>query len=118
MASEKALARSLPVMHEEVLLVGVRKDRRPVKSLCARIIVSLIVATTLFSWIFEPFIQSIRSLTNTDASFDSDVAVCPQASPLKPIGSAELLENLESLYQTKDFRLHAYESLGGVVRIP
>ena len=118
MASEKASAGTFPVVQEEVLFVGVNKERWSIKSLCTRIIAFLIVAATLFSWDFELFIRSIRSLTNTHASHDLDVDVCPQASPLKPTGSAELLENLESLYQTKDFRLHADESLGGIVRIP
>ena len=118
MASEKALAGTFPVVQGEVLLVGVNKERWSIKSLCTRVIAFLIVAATLFSWDFEPFIPSIRSLTSTDASFDSDVDICPQASPLKPTGSVELLGNLENLYQTEEFRLHAYESLGGVVRIP
>ena len=44
--------------------------------------------------------------------------LCPQSSPLSPDAHGDLFNSLESLYSTDSFKLHAYESLGGAVRIP
>ena len=45
------------------------------------------------------------------------VDVCPQTTPIVPTSSA-LLEELETEFTTDRFRSHAYESLGGAIRIP
>ena len=44
--------------------------------------------------------------------------VCPQSPPLSPSAHAELLKELERDFETSEFRLQAYEFLGGAVRIP
>lgn len=49
---------------------------------------------------------------------EGDETSCPQVMPMLPMGHEKLLKNLDFLYGTLDFRLHAYESLGGAVRIP
>ncbi|KAI0742034.1 carboxypeptidase S [Daedaleopsis nitida] len=49
---------------------------------------------------------------------DSDSAVCPQTGPIAPEQNRVLLDTLEAEYQTEEFRLKAYESLGGAVRVP
>ena len=44
--------------------------------------------------------------------------VCPQAEALTPAGHEALLESLDEEFGTSEFKLKAYESLGGAVRIP
>lgn len=45
-------------------------------------------------------------------------AICPQIGPLSPDVHSALLSTLEALYGTEEFRLKAFESLGGAVRVP
>ncbi|TCD69101.1 hypothetical protein EIP91_008743 [Steccherinum ochraceum] len=45
-------------------------------------------------------------------------ASCPQAAPISPSLHADLHNDLEDTYASNTFRLEAYESLGGAVRIP
>ena len=45
-------------------------------------------------------------------------ALCPQDDSISPVKHAQLLENIDELYHTEEFKLNAYESLGGVIRIP
>ena len=51
-----------------------------------------------------------------DSTMDKDV--CPQASPIAPLANSDLLQAIENEFLTETFRLKAYESLGGSVRIP
>ncbi|KAH7885806.1 hypothetical protein F5I97DRAFT_1808549 [Phlebopus sp. FC_14] len=44
--------------------------------------------------------------------------LCPQVDPITPYGYKSLLESLDKEYATTTFKLKAYESLGGAVRIP
>ncbi len=44
--------------------------------------------------------------------------VCKQADPLGPTQHAHLFYHLDRLFATESFKLKAYESLGGAVRIP
>lgn len=44
--------------------------------------------------------------------------VCPQVEPLVPSGYEGLLASLDEEFDSSEFRLKAYESLGGAVRIP
>ena len=44
--------------------------------------------------------------------------VCPQASAVSPVKNSALLDALEAEFQTEDFKLKAFESLGGAVRVP
>ncbi|KAI0369802.1 carboxypeptidase S [Pilatotrama ljubarskyi] len=45
-------------------------------------------------------------------------AVCPQTSAMTPEKNTAFLDALEAEYGTQDFRLKAYESLGGAIRVP
>ncbi|KAI0642377.1 carboxypeptidase S [Trametes meyenii] len=45
-------------------------------------------------------------------------AICPQTSAIAPEKNSAFLAKLEALFNTEDFKLNAYESLGGAVRIP
>ncbi|KAL7280577.1 hypothetical protein ACG7TL_005511 [Trametes sanguinea] len=45
-------------------------------------------------------------------------AVCPQTTAIAPEQNSAFLETLEAHYATQDFKLKAYESLGGAIRIP
>jgi hypothetical protein len=44
--------------------------------------------------------------------------MCPQVSAITPSSFASLIDTLDKEYGTKEFKLKAYESLGGAVRIP
>ncbi|KAG1860316.1 hypothetical protein DFJ58DRAFT_779286 [Suillus subalutaceus] len=44
--------------------------------------------------------------------------MCPQVSAITPSSHALLVDSLDKEYGTKEFKLKAYESLGGAVRIP
>lgn len=44
--------------------------------------------------------------------------VCPQVAPISPFTHSSLLTELEETFATTDFKLGAYESLGGAIRIP
>lgn len=44
--------------------------------------------------------------------------ICPQVSAITPSSHAPLVDTLDEEYGTKEFKLKAYESLGGAVRIP
>ena len=48
----------------------------------------------------------------------SQNAVCAQVEPKGPVEHRELFRELDEIFRTDDFRLHAYESLGGAVRNP
>lgn len=43
---------------------------------------------------------------------------CPQPLPLSSTGHAELEKELFTLYEEEDYRLMAFEALGGAVRVP
>lgn len=43
---------------------------------------------------------------------------CPQTNPIHTTTHADLLTELNVLFRTEQYRTHAYESLGGAVRIP
>ncbi|KAI0333954.1 hypothetical protein GY45DRAFT_1368081 [Cubamyces sp. BRFM 1775] len=45
-------------------------------------------------------------------------AVCPQTTALAPVKNSGYLNTLEAEYATEEFRLQAYESLGGAIRVP
>ncbi|KAI0675970.1 carboxypeptidase S [Trametes maxima] len=45
-------------------------------------------------------------------------AICPQTPPIAPEKNAAFLDTLEALFDTEDFKLDAYESLGGAIRVP
>lgn len=45
-------------------------------------------------------------------------AICPKTIPLSPLAHSSLLTELETEYATQGFKTHAYDSLGGAVKIP
>ncbi|KAI0630735.1 carboxypeptidase S [Trametes polyzona] len=45
-------------------------------------------------------------------------AVCPQTKAIAPQKNGAFLDSLEADYATKEFKLKAYESLGGAIRVP
>ncbi|KAH9849891.1 carboxypeptidase S [Lenzites betulinus] len=45
-------------------------------------------------------------------------AVCPQTSAIAPLKNGAFLDTLEAEFSTEDFKLKAYESLGGAIRVP
>ncbi|KAH7913034.1 hypothetical protein BJ138DRAFT_1146880 [Hygrophoropsis aurantiaca] len=47
-----------------------------------------------------------------------DIDICPQVSAITPNSHGQLVESLDQEYATDEFKLKAYESLGGAVRIP
>ncbi|KAG1786028.1 carboxypeptidase S [Suillus plorans] len=47
-----------------------------------------------------------------------DDDMCPQVSAITPSSHTTLIDTLDEEYGTKEFKLKAYESLGGAVRIP
>lgn len=64
----------------------------------------------------------IRSTTRLGAlgnlQSETVLDICPQSSPIKPAENSELLDELERLYQSNQFKAHAFESLGGIIRVP
>ena len=44
--------------------------------------------------------------------------LCPQAFPLLPVQHFELAKKLDSVYTTDGYKLGAYKTLGGAIRIP
>ncbi|KAI0041286.1 carboxypeptidase S [Auriscalpium vulgare] len=48
----------------------------------------------------------------------SSSALCPQVQPIVPSRHGELLDAIDARLEAEEFRLWAYESLGGAVRIP
>lgn len=48
----------------------------------------------------------------------SEEALCPQAGPISPQKHAKFLGEMDGLYGTEEYKLWAYENLGGAVRIP
>lgn len=43
---------------------------------------------------------------------------CSQVAPIQPSKHESLLQELDKLFHTKEFKLDAYESLGGAIRVP
>ncbi|THH20461.1 hypothetical protein EW146_g918 [Bondarzewia mesenterica] len=44
--------------------------------------------------------------------------LCPQVDPISPEVHAELADKLDETFRTQEYKLWAYENLGGAVRIP
>ncbi|KAI0927139.1 hypothetical protein AcV5_007754 [Taiwanofungus camphoratus] len=80
------------------------------------IVCLIILAPTFHYDLWEYSIKQSTSLERSDVDGTSDV--CPQTSPITPLAHSALLTKLEEEYTTEKFRLIAYESLGGAVRIP
>lgn len=68
----------------------------------------------------DAFVSSLNpehpSASKSNAA--SGEALCPQAEPLSPQKHAAFLAEMDGLYGTEEYKLWAYENLGGAVRIP
>ncbi|CDO72068.1 hypothetical protein BN946_scf184962.g11 [Trametes cinnabarina] len=53
-----------------------------------------------------------------DYPWPSADAICPQTSAIAPKKNSAFLNALEAEYNTDEFKLKAYESLGGAIRVP
>jgi hypothetical protein len=62
--------------------------------------------------------QTAFNLNSHDSAESGAKSLCPQAEPVKLSKNLGLKESLDKLYRGEAFRLRAYESLGGVVRVP
>ncbi|KAH9933262.1 carboxypeptidase S [Amylocystis lapponica] len=71
-------------------------------------------ALKLDSWVFINSLSTLPLWFPTEGS----TAVCPQTSPIAPFAHSALLTELEQEFNTQEFRLEAYESLGGAIRVP
>ncbi|THH32060.1 hypothetical protein EUX98_g2143 [Antrodiella citrinella] len=76
---------------------------------------ALILTCSLLSFFTfrRPTLEALN-VSPTDGLKDA----CPQAAPISPSFHKDLHGDLEEEYATDEFRLKAYESLGGAVRIP
>lgn len=78
-----------------------------------------IALCVVFSFVQAPAVDIFNRMNlslRPDAYAAKDT--CPQASPITSSVHADLLSDLESKYNTDAFKLKAYESLGGAVRVP
>ncbi|RPD64023.1 carboxypeptidase S [Lentinus tigrinus ALCF2SS1-7] len=87
----------------------------------ARIYFSLATLTALGLSLFYFFARSPHfgpcgaSTTLTLGALDE---VCPQTTAIAPEKNRAFLDTLEEQYQSEGFKLQAYESLGGAIRVP
>ncbi|KAI5124212.1 hypothetical protein M0805_005062 [Coniferiporia weirii] len=84
-----------------------------------RLIAFILLSVSLLLWVFGINLGAAcsRVLVHTSV-FDPEPA-CPQAASIRPSEAHDhLFQNLDTLFATEKYRLHAYESLGGAVRIP
>ena len=63
-----------------------------------------------------PHFGPCGSSAHLEPTFAEDV--CPQSGAVAPVKNGALLNALEAEFQTDAFKLKAYESLGGAVRVP
>ncbi|KAI0831872.1 carboxypeptidase S [Trametes gibbosa] len=62
-------------------------------------------------------IEELLPISWLDDASDAS-SVCPQTSAIAPEKNVAFLDTLEAEYGTEAFRLKAYESLGGAIRVP
>lgn len=90
-----------------------RSARRRRTSFRILLVVSCIVLSVLH--------YRLWSSPSVHLEFASDLktpSACPQAAPINPVAGASVRKDLEVEYASETFKLQAYESLGGAVRIP
>lgn len=78
---------------------------------------TFLVAIALFHFLAPGSYTSTLSLPAESAHLRQD-QVCPQTDAIAPVKNSALLDALEVKYRSDDFKLNAYESLGGAIRIP
>lgn len=104
----------IPMTARKGLEEPVINKRRSKKGRFLRLALTLSAAFTLAFVIRST--TRLRALGNLQSETVLDV--CPQSSPIKPAENSELLDELERLYQSDQFKAHAFESLGGIIRVP
>lgn len=72
----------------------------------------------LLSHHFWPYLRTNAFPTHESQKLLAIDDMCPQVSAITPSSHALLIDTLDEEYGTKEFKLRAYESLGGAVRIP
>lgn len=92
--------------------------RRPILLALKRLLV-----LALSAWLIVFYIARMPEYAELANAVDSllgthDNNECPQAPALAPSLHTDVLTKLEHEYESQRFRLQAYESLGGAVRIP
>ncbi|KAI0761831.1 carboxypeptidase S [Trametes elegans] len=137
--------RQLPPLHSPIVTRNVHDEKVPLddvevlssdvtqgtRSRRARKYLTAALCSTLGLALFylsarSPHIRACGSATGTRikdllSSWKGDIdasAVCPQAKVISPERNSVFLNALEAEYQTRDFILKAYESLGGAIRVP
>jgi Gly-Xaa carboxypeptidase len=96
---------------------GSRNNKRQRSSLRSKILgFACFLSLALLAHRFWPSITSAAFPTHKGLH-DVD-AMCPQVAAISPSNYASLSDSLDEEYETKEFKLKAYESLGGAVRIP
>lgn len=117
---------TLPMHHQEAdtVMHGASTEESKIcwSARCARIAICLVFAGLALLSLPVPSFNCSGMLSGFDLPGYSahivDKDVCPQASPISPLAHSDLLQGLENEFLTEEFRLKAYESLGGAVRIP
>lgn len=93
-----------------------RNNERQRRTLRSKILgLACFLSLALLAHRFWPSLTS--AATNKGLLTDVD-AMCPQVAAISPSNYASLIDSLDEEYETKEFKLKAYESLGGAVRIP
>ncbi len=86
-----------------------------------RVYISLVLISALGLSLFYLFARSPHfgpcgsTVTRTHHISEE---VCPQTTAIAPERNRAILDALEEQYQTEWFKLQAYESLGGAIRVP
>ena len=88
----------------------------------ARLFLCAILLCAAFLSLPVPSFNSVSHLTGfqlpSGEILTTGQDACKQSSLISPVAHAGLLEDLEVEFASSEFRLKAYESLGGAVRVP
>lgn len=93
-------------------------SKRPSKS-TLKVILDLILIVFALGTSIVVSVEAYGARTSKNPLvLGSSAGVCTQVEAITPSANAELLRELETEFTTKEFKLKAYESLGGAIRIP
>lgn len=120
---QQVLPVQVPVTHQNSRIPTVSKKWRRIFHLSQA---AIGLACLVFLYTRSAPLQTnafVSSLNPERASASKSAAVsgealCPQAEPLSPQKHAAFLAEMDGLYGTEEYKLWAYENLGGAVRIP
>jgi Gly-Xaa carboxypeptidase len=95
-----------------------RNHKRQRSALRSKILgLACFLSLALLAHRFWPSLTSAAFSTHKGSPVDVN-SMCPQVSAISPSSYAPLIDSLDEEYGTEEFKLKAYESLGGAVRIP